>query len=199
MSEHSLCVNRPREGFTLVELLVVIGIIGVLAGLLVPTIMIGKEKANELACKNNLKEIGTLAGVYADEHNGWYFYASVPNAPSYQSFQAFMDWNTDLNPRLLTCPSCEDPAAVRDEAKKTLLEPSNVSYTWVSRKMKNTIGTDQALSSDDCILGESGSREGHKRGMNVLFGDGHVEFIAIDALPPSKLPEGLVGSGAPSK
>ncbi|HUU94030.1 MAG TPA: prepilin-type N-terminal cleavage/methylation domain-containing protein [Phycisphaerae bacterium] len=57
-----------RKGFTLVELLVVITIIGLLAGLLLPAVYSALEKANQAACKNNLKQIGTSCQTWATGH-----------------------------------------------------------------------------------------------------------------------------------
>jgi prepilin-type N-terminal cleavage/methylation domain-containing protein len=62
--------NRPRGdnqryGFTLVELLVVITIIGVLMGLLIPVIGRVKEMAHRTSCMNNQKEIGRAMMLYA--------------------------------------------------------------------------------------------------------------------------------------
>lgn len=55
-------------GFTLVELLVVMGIVAILCGVFLPVVGRSRERAQALACQSNLRQIGLAMRLYLDDH-----------------------------------------------------------------------------------------------------------------------------------
>jgi prepilin-type N-terminal cleavage/methylation domain-containing protein/prepilin-type processing-associated H-X9-DG protein len=80
--------GRARRAFSLIELLVVIGIIGLLLGLLLPAMARAREQAKTLVCLSNLRQIGQAIYSYASDNRGllpaWSAVHFYPDDPPYQ-------------------------------------------------------------------------------------------------------------------
>jgi prepilin-type N-terminal cleavage/methylation domain-containing protein len=68
--------NQSLRGFTLVELLVTVGIIAILGALLLPALSRARQQARQTQCINNLRQLYLANTMYADEHNGHYVTAA---------------------------------------------------------------------------------------------------------------------------
>ena len=61
-----------KKHFTLIELLVVIAIIAILAAILLPALQSARERAKSTSCISNLKQMGTIAQSYFNDHRNFY-------------------------------------------------------------------------------------------------------------------------------
>jgi prepilin-type N-terminal cleavage/methylation domain-containing protein/prepilin-type processing-associated H-X9-DG protein len=73
-------LHRNRRGFSLVELLVAIGIIALLIAILLPVLSKARRQANKTKCASNLRQLGIASVQYATDNGGWLFPVAAPRA-----------------------------------------------------------------------------------------------------------------------
>ena len=89
--------RSSRDAFTLVEALVVAGIVGVLASLLLPAITGAKSRGYTVVCLNNQRQLAIAWNLYAEDHDGYlpYNYGVADTYATVASGQ-FMNWANNV-------------------------------------------------------------------------------------------------------
>ena len=182
--------HMASGGFTLVELLVVIGIIAVLLAILMPALNRAREMSNRTKCLSNLRQLGMAMTMYTDEYKGrlpnanpWPQSVNDYNASNYVLVQLYKGWVK--NPGTFHCPSDADPTPGDIvTADPSLPNSARVSYDFYSVFWYPELGPkihrikDAPLAWD--LDGGSRKQEPDQNhgvgGGNVVYADCHADW-----------------------
>jgi prepilin-type N-terminal cleavage/methylation domain-containing protein/prepilin-type processing-associated H-X9-DG protein len=174
----------PEFAFTLIELLVVLAIIGVLAGLLLPTLGRAKEAARSAACLGNLRQVGIALQLYVQDNNNRLpvmrdrlFDTNV--APSTNAMATIdLVLSNHLGAvQVLRCPS----------DRKQLYAQTGSSYSWNSllngqdADHLRVLGIDFDPHQIPVVFDKEAFHQGRapKKGVNYLYADGHIKNLLV--------------------
>jgi prepilin-type N-terminal cleavage/methylation domain-containing protein len=175
--------ENPNEGFSLVELLVVVAIIALLVGLLLPALASAKNAGKRAACVSNLRQVGIAIHSYANDYEGKIPYG--PKAPPFTSPASF--YPSTGAPTSLISLQNGSPVALG-----LLLQP----YLGEARKVLFCPGSDQPLDADTELakVGRTqaqGSYYYRHGGNTRLFDDPNVsgppEHVQLESLGTNRL------------
>ncbi len=179
---------KPRRGYTIVELLIVIAVIGILTAILLAVVTRAKGKGRQITCTNNLAQFYKYIIYYVDEHDG-----VLPKIEG-------IGWLDDLTLRctiplsadILKCPSDKDPMPVSvyevsyasncTFSKKPLTSIERPSNTALFADIgRNAAGNPKFCSRFAWVFKRYAAFRHFDR-MNTMFADGSIRSLNEDEI-----------------
>jgi len=193
-----------RRAFTLIELLVVLAIIGILAAILFPVFAQAREKARQVTCANNLRQIGMAIALYRDDYGhyvpqgmgGLPWMSVQPGLPSLLDSYLRSDGVRQCpSRRLATAQYCINGWRGAPWGKPET-SPQGQPDTAVPRPSTTLIVWEHQVPFAACIIGQQGGTpdtpdpaagdthwdSAHHEGFQALWCDGHVKRMRYGQL-----------------
>lgn len=188
--------TRSFRAFTLVELLIGIGIIALLIGILLPTLARAQAQARSVACRSNLRQIAMAAQMYAQEQKVYVGYIATPLLDRKMALYPYLRQgksNSDVSvTHIWHCPSNRNP-----DIEASYGFNANLNFAKLSRirKWSETVAvvdggildTRQPTLITHCwppsrLTGSNAVRPNPRhinQAVNVAMADGHVEAMQM--------------------
>ncbi|HOM60674.1 MAG TPA: DUF1559 domain-containing protein [Anaerohalosphaeraceae bacterium] len=190
-------IHDRRYGFTLVELLTVIGIVILLLSLLLPSLRQARHQARKVVCLSNLRQIGTAIHAYAQDYNdtipfgpeglpmmGSNFYTVTGSVTSLLSLLdgrpvglgLLLDTYLSSQPKVLFCPGADQPSEADLQLSRVGRWQAQCDYYYRHASVAILTGTPEKFSIKLSRLGTN--RNGQRIRSLVM----DVQFLAHPCL-----------------